>query len=128
MKTTVAYALLIKNKEFENEFFVHYHFDNETTIRILTTMGAKVELNNYIKIEKDLPEYSHFGTAKDYAEKFHNYVYNKFENQYRRDNFGCNWINTESINLTSFYSEFEKYIEIQKEKKQTTKNAQPTLF
>ena len=128
MKTTVAFALLIKNKEFENEFFVHYHFDNETTIRILTTMGAKVELIDFIKIEKDIPYHSCFGTAKDYTEKFHNYIYDKFENQYRRDIFGCNWINTKSITLTTLYSEFEKKIEIQKGVEINKFNNQTTLF
>jgi len=47
MKTTEVFGLLIKNKEVENEFFIHYHFDKETTIRILTTMGAKVELVDF---------------------------------------------------------------------------------
>jgi len=101
-----------------------YHFDKETTIRILTTMGAKVELADFIKIEKDIPEYSCFGTAKDYADKFNNFVYFKFENQYRRDIFGCNWINVNTIDLKFLFVEFEKSIE--NHKKLIKK--QPTLF
>jgi len=47
MKPTQVFALLIKNKEVENEFFIHHHFDKETTIRILITTGTKVELTDF---------------------------------------------------------------------------------
>jgi hypothetical protein len=108
-KTYTHYVLIIKNKEVANEYFVRPHFFINEIVQILTTMGAKVELADYITIimENDVNLYSNPAMSK--AEKFRDFVYEKFKNRTRYDDFGANWINVESINKDELLKEFEDY-------------------